>query len=141
MRSITYKAQDGTEIPGYLTTPFGVRAENLPMVVMPHGGPISRDSWGFFFLREFLVSRGYAVLQMNYRGSSGYGEKWLPDAHQDWGGLTYGDIIDGARWSIQRGIADPKRMCIVGWSFGGYSALLGAVRNAICFAVRPALPA
>lgn len=129
MRSITYKAADGTEIPGYLTVPVGVRAEKLPLIVMPHGGPISRDSWDFFFLRAFLVDRGYAVLQMNFRGSSGYGNKWFFDAHQDWGGLTYDDITDGARWAVAQGIADPKRMCIVGWSFGGYAALLGAVRN------------
>ena len=129
MRSITYKASDGTEIPGYLTVPVGMRAENLPLIVMPHGGPIARDRWDFFFLRAFLVSRGYAVLQMNFRGSSGYGTKWFLDAHQDWGGLTYSDITDGARWVAAQGIADPKRMCIVGWSFGGYAALLGAVRN------------
>ncbi|MGH8177123.1 MAG: alpha/beta hydrolase family protein [Steroidobacter sp.] len=129
MRSIAYKARDGAEVPGYLTAPAGVRAEKLPLIVMPHGGPISRDSWEFFFLREFLVSRGYAVLQMNFRGSSGYGSKWLRDAHQDWGGLTYSDITDGAQWAIREGIADPKRICIVGWSFGGYAALLGAVRN------------
>jgi dipeptidyl aminopeptidase/acylaminoacyl peptidase len=96
---------------------------------MPHGGPISRDGWRFSFLRAFLVSRGYAVLQMNFRGSSGYGWEWYSAAHQDWGGLTYSDIHDGTRWAIDQGIADPKRVAIVGWSFGGYAALLGAVRN------------
>lgn len=129
MRSIVYKASDGIEIPGYLTVPAGTRAERLPLIVMPHGGPVARDSWDFDFLRAFLVSRGYAVLQMNFRGSSGYGAKWFFDAHQDWGGLTYSDITDGARWAVASGIADPRRMCIVGWSFGGYAALLGAVRN------------
>jgi dienelactone hydrolase len=129
MQSISYPAQDGTNIPGYLTVPPGQRAEHLPLIVMPHGGPIARDSWQFDFLRGFLVSRGYAVLQMNFRGSGGYGIKWRYDAHQDWGGLTYSDVTDGARWAIKQGIADPKRMCIVGWSFGGYIALLGAVRN------------
>lgn len=129
MQSISYKARDGVEIPGYLTAPVGVRAEKLPLIVMPHGGPVSRDSWDFDFLRAFLVSRGYAVLQMNFRGSSGYGDAWYSDAHQDWGGLTYNDITDGTRWAIERGIADPKRVCIVGWSFGGYAALLSAVRN------------
>lgn len=129
MRSIAYKAADGTEIPGYLTVPSGLRAENLPLIVMPHGGPIARDTWNFDFLRAFLVSRGYAVLQMNFRGSSGYGTQWYHAAHQDWGGLTYSDITDGARWAVSQGIADPKRMCIVGWSFGGYAALVGAVRN------------
>ena len=130
MQSISYPAQDGTTIPGYLTVPPGQRAEHLPLIVMPHGGPIERDRWDFDFLRAFLVSRGYAVLQMNFRGSAGYGVKWRYDAHQDWGGLTYSDVTDGARWAVKQGIADPKRMCIVGWSFGGYVALLGAVRNA-----------
>jgi dienelactone hydrolase len=129
MQSISYPAQDGTSIPGYLTVPPGQRAEHLPLIVMPHGGPVERDRWEFDFLRAFLVSRGYAVLQMNFRGSAGYGVKWRSDAHEDWGGLPYSDVTDGARWAIKQGIADPKRMCIVGWSFGGYVALLGAVRN------------
>jgi len=129
MRSIVYKAKDGTEIPGYLTVPPGLRAEKLPLVVMPHGGPVARDSWEFFFLRAFLVDRGYAVLQMNFRGSSGYGTEWFYAAHQDWGGLTYSDISDATRWAIAEGIADPKRVAIVGWSFGGYAALLGAARD------------
>ncbi|MFC4308118.1 alpha/beta hydrolase family protein [Steroidobacter flavus] len=129
MQSISYKASDGVEIPGYLTVPPGVRAEKLPLIVMPHGGPIARDSWDFDFLRAFLVSRGYAVLQMNFRGSSGYGGDWFHAAHQDWGGLTYTDITDGTKWAIEKGIADPKRVCVVGWSFGGYAALLSAVRN------------
>ena len=129
MQSIHYPASDGTEIPGYLTVPPGKRAERLPLIVMPHGGPVARDTWSFDWLVQFLVSRGYAVLQMNFRGSSGYGDDWFWAAHQDWGGLTYSDITDGARWAIKEGIADPKRMCIVGWSFGGYAALLGAVRN------------
>jgi len=133
MQTISYPARDGTSIPGYLTVPPGVRAEHLRLVVMPHGGPIARDSWEFDFLRAFLVSRGYAVLQMNFRGSAGYGEKWFYDAHQDWGGLTYSDIVDGARWAVKEGIADPSHMCILGWSFGGYAALLGATRNGDLF--------
>jgi dipeptidyl aminopeptidase/acylaminoacyl peptidase len=133
MQSISYPAQDGTRIPGYLTVPPGVRPEHLKLVIMPHGGPIARDSWEFDFLRAFLVTRGYAVLQMNFRGSSGYGDKWLSDAHQDWGGLTYSDIVDGARWAVKQGIADPAHLCIVGWSFGGYAALLGATRNGDLF--------
>lgn len=129
MRSISYAARDGTKIPGYLTTPVGREPRNLPLIVLPHGGPIDRDYWGFDLLVQFLASRGYAVLQMNFRGSSGYGNAWFSAAHQDWGGLTYDDIVDGARWAAESGLADPKRMCIVGWSFGGYAALLGAVRN------------
>lgn len=129
MRAISYPARDGTRIPAYLSTPRGATPTHLPLIVMPHGGPIARDTWDYFFLREFLVSRGYAVLQMNFRGSSGYGSDWFYAAHQDWGGLTYDDVVDGARWAIQQGITDPERVCIVGWSFGGYLALVGAQRN------------
>jgi dipeptidyl aminopeptidase/acylaminoacyl peptidase len=133
MRAINYAAKDGTVIPGYLTVPLGMRAENLPLVVMPHGGPIARDSWGFDPWVQLLASRGYAVLQMNFRGSDGYGEQWYWAAHQDWGGLTYSDITDGTRWAIAQGIADPKRICIVGASFGGYAALLGATRDSALY--------
>ena len=133
MQTISFAAQDGTQIPGYLTAPPGARAEHLPLIVMPHGGPIDRNSWEFDFVRAFLVSRGFAVLQMNFRGSAGYGSKWFYDAHQDWGGLTYSDVVDGARWAIKQGIAEPGKVAIVGWSFGGYAALLGAVRNGDVF--------
>ncbi len=133
MTGIVYKASDGTEIPGYLTVPTGVRAEKLPLVVLPHDGPNTRDKWEFSFLRTFLANRGYAVLQMNYRGSTGYGQAWRLAAHQDWGGLIYSDIIDATRWAIDEGIADPKRICIAGWGFGGYAALLGAARDSELF--------
>ena len=133
MRPVSYKARDGARIPGYLTTPVGVAAERIPMVIMPHGGPIARDSWGFDFLVQFLASRGYGVLQMNFRGSSGYGVNWFHAAHQDWGGVTYDDIVDGAKWAVETGVADPERVCIVGWSFGGYAALLGAARDSGLF--------
>jgi dipeptidyl aminopeptidase/acylaminoacyl peptidase len=129
MAHIVYKATDGTDIPGYLTVPTGAAKKNLPLIVMPHDGPTARDSWQFSFLRTFLASRGYAVLQMNYRGSSGFGVNWRSAARQDWGGLIYSDIHDATRWAIEQGIADPKRVCIMGWGFGGYAALLGAVRN------------
>ena len=129
MKPIRYAATDGTQIPGYLTLPAGVSPKNLPVIVMPHGGPIARDSWGFDFLVQFLASRGYAVVQMNFRGSAGFGQAWFKAAHQDWGGLTYADIRDGARWAAAQEFADPSRLCIVGWSFGGYAALLGAVRD------------
>ncbi len=130
MKHITYKAADGTDIPGYLTVPRGVPAEKLPLIVMPHDGPGTRDTMQFFFLRNFLANRGYAVLQMNYRGSAGYGQKWRNDANGKWGELTYSDIADATRWAVAEGIADPKRVCIAGWGFGGYAALLGAARNA-----------
>jgi dipeptidyl aminopeptidase/acylaminoacyl peptidase len=129
MRPVSYAARDGTRIPAYISAPSGRPGTHLPLIVMPHGGPIARDTWGYFFLSQFLVSRGYAVLQMNFRGSSGYGNDWFFAAHQDWGGLTYDDVVDGARWAIQQGLTDPERVCIVGWSFGGYLALLGAQRN------------
>jgi dipeptidyl aminopeptidase/acylaminoacyl peptidase len=129
MQSISFPATDGTTIPGYLTVPAGRGATHLPLIVMPHDGPAARDHWQFDFLRLFLASRGYAVLQVNFRGSSGYGSKWLTDAHQDLAGTSYSDITDGARWAIHQGIADPAHMCILGWGYGGYEALLGAVRN------------
>jgi len=130
MTNILYKAADGTEIPGYLTVPNGVEKKNLPMVVLPHDGPTERDSWEFSYLRTFLANRGYAVLQMNYRGSSGFGDQWRLAAHQDWGGISYTDIQDATRWAVKEGIADPKRICIMGTGFGGYAALLSAARNA-----------
>jgi dipeptidyl aminopeptidase/acylaminoacyl peptidase len=129
MRPISYAARDGTRIPAYISAPPVRRSDLPPLIVMPHGGPIARDTWDYFFLRQFLVSRGYAVLQMNFRGSGGYGNDWFHAAHQDWGGLTYDDVVDGARWAIEHNVADPERVCIVGWSFGGYLALLGAQRN------------
>jgi dipeptidyl aminopeptidase/acylaminoacyl peptidase len=129
MRPISYAARDGTRIPAYLSTPPTAAGTRPPLIVMPHGGPIARDRWDYFFLRQFLVSRGYAVLQMNFRGSSGYGDDWFFAAHQDWGGLTYDDVVDGARWAVQQDITDRERVCIVGWSFGGYLALVGAQRN------------
>jgi dipeptidyl aminopeptidase/acylaminoacyl peptidase len=127
--NIVYKATDGTEIPGYLSVPGGADRKNLPMIVLPHDGPLARDSWKFSFLRSYLVNRGYAVLQMNYRGSEGLGQKWRLDGHQQWGGLIYSDIQDATRWAVSEGIADPKRICIMGWGFGGYEALLSAARN------------
>jgi len=96
--------------------------------VMPHDGPVARDSWKFNFLRTFLANRGYAVLQMNYRGSTGFGVKWHLDAQKDWGATIYSDIQDATKWAVSEGIADPKRVCILGWGFGGYEALLSAVR-------------
>ena len=133
MQPISYPARDGTSIPGYLTKPLDAPPGPLPLVVMPHGGPIARDYRQFFFLQQFLVNRGYAVLQINFRGSGGLGHDWYEAAHQDWGGLTYDDIVDGTRWAVTSGIADPHRVAIVGWSFGGYAALLGAMRDGDLF--------
>ncbi len=129
MKAISFPARDGKLIPGYLTMPAGSTAGKVPLVVMPHGGPRARDSWEYDFLRHYLSTRGYAVLQVNFRGSDGYGWDWLMAAHQDWGGLSYDDVIDGVRWAEQQGIADPARVGIVGWSFGGYIAEVAAQRN------------
>jgi dienelactone hydrolase len=134
MQPIHYAASDGTEIPGYITRPVGMEAaRNLPLVVLPHDGPLARSSRRYSYLQQFLVSRGYAVLEMNFRGSSGFGTEWRRSAHQDWGGLTYSDIVDGTRWAASSGIADPNRIAIVGWGFGGYAALLAATRDGSLF--------
>jgi dipeptidyl aminopeptidase/acylaminoacyl peptidase len=123
MKAITYKASDGTEVPAYLTMPVGGAQKNLPAIVMPHGGPSARDEWGFDWLAQFFASRGYAVLQPNYRGSSGYGESWFKNqGFKSWK-TAIGDVNDAGRWLAAQGIADPAKLAIVGWSYGGYAAL------------------
>lgn len=123
MRPVTYPASDGTMIPGYLTLPPGSDGMNLPAIVMPHGGPRARDTWGFDWLVQFFVARGFAVLQPNFRGSSGYGEAWYGrNGLQAWD-VAIGDVNDGGRWLVSEGIARPDQMAIVGWSYGGYAAL------------------
>ncbi|MGH8222550.1 MAG: alpha/beta fold hydrolase, partial [Woeseiaceae bacterium] len=129
VRSVSYEARDGTRIPGYLTLPRGVPPENLPTVVLPHGGPQARDTKSFWFLSQFLVSRGYAVLQPNFRGSTGYGDAFAKAGLKQWGGVMQDDVADGAEWLLQQGISDPDRLCIVGWSYGGYAAAMGAVKT------------
>jgi dipeptidyl aminopeptidase/acylaminoacyl peptidase len=127
MRPVTYPAADGTSIPAYLTLPPGREGRNLPAIVLPHGGPSSRDEWGFDWLPQYLAQLGYAVLQPNYRGSAGYGEQWLhQNGFRGWR-TSIGDITAGARWLAQQGIADPRRMAILGWSYGGYAALQSGV--------------
>jgi dipeptidyl aminopeptidase/acylaminoacyl peptidase len=126
MKSIEYLARDGTSIPAYLTLPPGRTAKNLPVVIMPHGGPEARDYPEFDWLAQFLATRGYAVLQPQFRGSTGYGEAFRKAGYRQWGGLMQDDVSDGVRHLIANGTADPNRVCIVGWSYGGYSALAGA---------------
>ncbi len=127
MVPISYLASDGTSIPGYLTLPIGSGGKNLPTIVLPHGGPSSRDEWGFDWLVQFFVARGYAVLQPNYRGSAGYGADWFGrNGFQSWK-LAIGDVNDAGRWLVQQGIADPAKLAIVGWSYGGYAALQSQV--------------
>ncbi len=128
-KPVTYKARDGLDIPAYLTLPVGVEPRNLPFIVLPHGGPHSRDAAVFDVLPQFLANRGYAVLQPNFRGSTGYGAVYSAAGSRQWGGLMQDDVTDGVQWAISQGIADPKRMCIVGWSYGGYAALEGAVKT------------
>ncbi len=123
VKAITYPASDGTMIPGYLTLPPGASGKNLPAIVMPHGGPSSRDEWGFDWLAQYFVNRGYAVLQPNFRGSAGYGDAWFKEnGFKSWR-TAIGDVNDAGRWMTKEGIADPSKLAIVGWSYGGYAAL------------------
>lgn len=126
---VKYPARDGLLIHGYLTVPVGYEPKGLPLVVMPHGGPWVRDVWGFDPLVQMLANRGYAVLQMNYRGSTGYGDKLYREAKRQIGGEIQDDIEDGAQWAISAGVADPKRLAIMGMSYGGYSTLFGLGRS------------
>lgn len=125
MKPVKYQSRDGLTIHGYLTLPKGVPARNLPVVVNPHGGPWLRDSWGYNPEVQFLANRGYAVLQVNYRGSTGYGRKFWEASFKQWGKAMQDDITDGVKWLIRQGIADPKRVGIYGGSYGGYATLAG----------------
>lgn len=125
MKPVKYTARDGLIINGYLTLPAGVEPGNLPVVVNPHGGPWVRDNWGFNPEVQFLANRGYAVLQMNFRGSTGYGRKFWESSFKQWGKKMQDDITDGVNWLIEQGIADPKKIAIYGGSYGGYAVLAG----------------
>tara|TARA_Y100000991_G_scaffold202844_1_gene176997 strand:- start:1369 stop:3294 length:1926 start_codon:yes stop_codon:yes gene_type:complete len=129
---IDYKSRDGLKINGYLTLPKGYNmenAKNLPVVINPHGGPWARDSWGFNPEIQFLANRGYAVLQMNFRGSTGYGRKFFEASFKKWGREMQDDITDGTQWLIDKGIADSTRIAIYGGSYGGYATLMGLVKE------------
>jgi dipeptidyl aminopeptidase/acylaminoacyl peptidase len=125
MEPITYTSRDGLTIHGYLTLPKGLKSKNLPVVVNPHGGPWYRDSWGFNPEVQFLANRGYAVLQVNFRTSTGYGRQFWEAGFKQWGMAIQDDITDGVKWLIDKGIADPQRVGIYGGSFGGYCTLAG----------------
>jgi dipeptidyl aminopeptidase/acylaminoacyl peptidase len=126
MQPISYPARDGLVIHGYLTLPAGAAGKRVPLIINPHGGPFGlRDEWGFDPEVQFLASRGYAVLQPNYRGSGGYGQKFEEAGYREWGGKMQDDLSDGVKWAIAQGIADPDRVCIYGASYGGYAALAG----------------
>jgi dipeptidyl aminopeptidase/acylaminoacyl peptidase len=122
---ITYLSSDGLRIPAYLTLPKGVKPERLPLIVMAHGGPWARDHWGYMSHAQFLANRGIAVLQPNYRGSTGYGKKFLNAGNKEWGEKIQDDLTWGVRHLVEQGVADPKRVGIFGGSFGGYCALAG----------------
>jgi dipeptidyl aminopeptidase/acylaminoacyl peptidase len=124
MRPITYQARDGLTIHGYLTLPRG-GGKNLPLIVNAHGGPWARDAWGYDPEVQFLVNRGYAVLQVNFRGSTGYGRKFWEASFKEWGRTMQDDVTDGVKYAIAQGIADPKRIAIYGGSYGGYCTLAG----------------
>ena len=125
MQPVQYTARDGLEIRGYLTLPKGVKAENLPVIVHVHAGPQWRNSWGFDAKTQFFANRGYAVFQVNFRGSTGYGKEFLRAGFRQWGLRMQDDIADGVMWLIDKGVADKNRIAIFGWSFGGYAALAG----------------
>nr|WP_321406505.1 S9 family peptidase [uncultured Carboxylicivirga sp.] len=125
MKPVKYTSRDGLTIHGYLTLPVGVEAKNLPVVINPHGGPWARDTWGFNPEVQFLANRGYAVLQMNFRGSTGYGREFWESSFKQWGKTMQDDITDGVKWLIDQGIADKERVAIYGGSYGGYATLAG----------------
>jgi dipeptidyl aminopeptidase/acylaminoacyl peptidase len=125
MQAIRYKSSDGLEIPAFLTLPKGLPPTNLPLVLLPHGGPWGRDSWGYDSLAQFLANRGYAVLQPNFRGSTGYGKKFLDAGNNQWGEKMQDDLTWGAKHLVAEGTVDPKQIGIMGGSYGGYATLAG----------------
>ena len=128
MKTVNYTSRDGLNIQGYLTLPLGYKAEKLPVVINPHGGPWARDNWTFNPEVQFLANNGYAVLQMNFRGSTGFGKAFWEASFKQWGKTMQDDISDGVKWLIDEGIADPERIAIYGGSYGGYATLAG-----LCF--------
>lgn len=127
--TISYAARDGLKIQGYLTLPAGRDAKDLPLIVMPHGGPFARDSWDYDPWVQYLASKGYAVLQPNYRGSTGFGREMVARGDGQWGRGMQDDVDDGVAWLAHRGTIDPKRVCIMGASYGGYAAMWAAARD------------
>jgi dipeptidyl aminopeptidase/acylaminoacyl peptidase len=126
MKPVVIKSRDGLDLVSYLTLPVGVEPKNLPLVLTVHGGPWARDSWGYNAQAQWLANRGYAVLQVNYRGSTGFGKKFVHAGNREWAAKMHDDLIDAVQWAVKEGIADPKRVAIFGGSYGGYAALVGA---------------
>ena len=138
---VRYKSSDGLEIPAYLTLPKGVAAKNLPVVIFPHGGPWSRDTYGFNAYQQFLANRGYAVLSPNFRASTGYGKKFLEAGNNEWGQKMQDDLTWGVKYLVAQDIADPKRVGIMGGSYGGYATLAGVAFTPDVYAAAVAIVA
>jgi len=134
MKPIEFAARDGMTLYGYLTTPAGMDAKNLPMVLFVHGGPWGRDQWGYDSYAQWLSNRGYAVLQINFRGSTGYGKKYVNAGDRQWAGSMHTDLLDGKDWAVKQGVADAKKVCIMGGSYGGYATLAGVAFSPDAFA-------
>jgi dipeptidyl aminopeptidase/acylaminoacyl peptidase len=126
MRPVDIPARDGLTLPSYLTLPPGLEHKNLPLVLNVHGGPWARDTWGYDPEAQWIANRGYASLQVNYRGSTGFGKKFLHAADREWAGKMHDDLLDAVQWAVDQGYADPKKIAIFGGSYGGYAALVGA---------------
>ncbi|MDQ3145313.1 MAG: S9 family peptidase [Pseudomonadota bacterium] len=129
VKPVHFTARDGLRIPAYLTLPVGRDAKKLPLIVLPHGGPFARDEWAYDPIVQFLANRGYAVLQPQFRGSTGYGRAFVAKGSGQWGRGMQDDLDDGVDWLATGGIIDPARVCVVGGSYGGYAALWGVIRN------------
>ena len=125
MKPVRYDSSDGLEIPAYVLLPMGVPAKGLPSLVIPHGGPWGRDFWGYNALAQFFANRGYAVIMPNFRGSTGYGKKFIDAGNLEWGRMMQADVTAGVKYMVEQGIADPKRVGIIGGSYGGYATLAG----------------
>lgn len=125
MQPIAYPSRDGLTIHGYLTTPVGIPAQNLPTVLLVHGGPWARDTWGYDPEAQWLANRGYAVMQVNFRGSTGYGKAFVNAGNREWAAKMHDDLLDAVTWLVEKGIADPAKVAIMGGSYGGYATLVG----------------
>lgn len=132
MEGVVIKARDGLDLPSYLTKPVGVKRP-VPLVLLVHGGPLVRDEWGYDAEAQWLANRGYAVLQVNYRASTGFGKAFITKGNLEWGGKMHEDLLDAVNWAIKEGIADPNKIAIYGWSYGGYAALWGATNSSDVF--------
>src|SRR5262245_9538968 len=134
LQPVVIRARDGMELTSYLTLPEHKAGARMPLVLAIHGGPYWRDSWGFSSTHQFLANRGYAVLSVNFRGSTGFGKAFVTAADKEWGGRMHDDLVDAVEWAVAQGIADPKRVCAYGASYGGYAALVSATKTPELFA-------